>query len=129
MSCSKAAASASLTALALGVPNLFIRIFMTPTEEVLAIAPGIFRCYGLSFLLLPFNVFSTYYFQALMQPRAAFLVSVGRGLFVSGILIYLLPAAAGASSIWFAMPLTEAVIAVYVVWEMAKYTKRLPDEN
>ena len=64
-----------------------------------------------------------------MQPRAAFLVSVGRGLFVSGILIYLLPAAAGASSIWFAMPLTEAVIAVYVVWEMAKYTKRLPDEN
>ena len=27
------------------------------------------------------------------------------------------------------MPLTEAVIAVYVVWEMAKYTKRLPDEN
>lgn len=117
------------TALALGVPNLFIRIFMTPTEEVLAIAPGIFRCYGLSFLLLPFNVFSTYYFQALMQPRAAFLVSVGRGLFVSGILIYLLPAAAGASSIWFAMPLTEAVIAVYVVWEMAKYTKRLPDKN
>ena len=48
---------------------------------------------------------------------------------MSGILIYLLPAAAGASSIWFAMPLTEAVIAVYVVWEMAKYTKRLPDEN
>ena len=32
---------------------------MVPTDQVLAIAPGILRTYGLSFLLLPFNVFST----------------------------------------------------------------------
>lgn len=31
------------TALAVCVPNLFIRIFMTPTEEILTIAPGITR--------------------------------------------------------------------------------------
>lgn len=53
------------TALAQLAPNLYIRIFMTPTASVLAVAPGIIRRYGLSFLLLPFNVFSTYYFQAL----------------------------------------------------------------
>ena len=58
------------TALAVFVPNLFVRIFMTPTEEILAIAPGIIRSYGISFLLLPFNIFSTYYFQALMKPKA-----------------------------------------------------------
>lgn len=113
-------------ALAELVPNLFVRIFMTPTEGILAIAPGIIRSYGLSFLLLPFNIFSTYYFQALMKPKTSFLVSVGRGAVISGILICLLPAAAGADAIWFAMPLTELIVAVYVVIKMRQYTKQLP---
>lgn len=114
------------TGLAMAVPNVFIRIFMAPTEGVLAIAPAIFRMYGISFLLLPANVFSTYYFQALMEPGAAFVVSVGRGLAVSGIFICLLPLLFGADAIWLAMPLTEALTAVYVVREMVKYTRRLP---
>lgn len=111
------------TALSLMIPNIFIRVFMTPTPEVLEIAPAIFRCYGMSFLLLPLNIFSTYYFQALMEPKAAFVVSVARGLVVSGIFIYLLPLVVGADAIWFAMPITEALVAVYVVREMVKYTK------
>lgn len=117
------------TALAVFVPNLFVRIFMTPTEEILAIAPNIIRSYGISFLLLPLNIFSTYYFQALMKPSASFIVSVARGALISGILIYLLPAAAGADAIWFAMPLTELIVAVYVVSMMIKYTRQLPKEN
>ena len=100
------------------VPNCVIRIFMTPTEAILAIAPGIIRSYGLSFLLLPFNIFSTYYFQALMKPKTSFIVSVSRGAVISGILILLLPAVAGAEAIWFAMPLTELITAVYVVLKM-----------
>lgn len=117
------------TALAVFVPNLFVRIFMTPTEEILAIAPNIIRSYGISFLLLPFNVFSTYYFQALMKPSTSFIVSVSRGAVISGILICLLPAAAGANAIWFAMPFTELIVAVYVVAMMMKYTKQLPRER
>ncbi len=115
------------TALAEFAPNLFVRIFMTPTEEILAIAPGIIRSYGLSFLLLPLNVFSTYYFQAIMEPFTSFVVSVSRGALISGILICALPAIAGADMIWLAMPLTELFVAVYVVTMMANYTKRLPD--
>lgn len=101
-------------------PNLFIHIFMSPTEAVLTIAPAIIRTYAISFVLLPLNIFSTYYFQAVMQSKSAFLVSVGRGLVISGVLIYLLPAAAGADRIWWAMPITEAIVAVYVVWKMRK---------
>lgn len=41
---------------------------MTPTPEIMKIAPWIIRCYGLSFLLLPFHIFSTYYFQAILKP-------------------------------------------------------------
>lgn len=114
------------TALAELVPNLFIHIFMTPTDAILAIAPNIIRSYGISFLLLPFNIFSTYYFQALMKPAASFLVSVGRGAVISGILIYLLPAALGANSIWFAMPITELIVAIAVAIAMIRYTNQLP---
>lgn len=117
------------TALAVFVPNLFVRIFMTPTEEILNIAPNIIRSYGISFLLLPFNIFSTYYFQALMQPTASFVVSVSRGAVISGILIYILPAVAGANAIWFAMPVTELVVAVYVTVKMIQYTKSISMER
>lgn len=113
------------TALAEFVPTLFVRIFMTPTEEILAIAPNIIRSYGISFLLLPFNIFSTYYFQALMKPTTSFIVSVSRGALISGILIYLLPALAGANAIWFSMPLTELVVAIYVITMIVKYKKQI----
>ena len=73
------------TAPSVACPNLYIRIFMSPTETILAMAPAIIRAYAISFLLLPFNIFSTYYyFQAILQPKAAFIVSVARGLVISG---------------------------------------------
>lgn len=113
------------TVLCLAVPNQFIRIFMNPTEAVLKMAPGIIRCYGLSFLLLPLNIFSTYYFQAIMKPKAAFVVSVSRGLVISGILILFLPAAVGADFVWLAMPVTELLVAIYVVCRIIQDTKKL----
>lgn len=111
------------TALIWVFPNGFIRVFMAPTEGIYAIAPRIMRSYGISFLLLPFNVFSTYYFQSLMKPAASFLVSVARGLVVSGLLICTLPAVFGAGSMWFAMPVTETVVSVFVAVLIWKYTR------
>ena len=86
-------------------------------------APTIVRTYALSFLLLPFNIFSTYYFQAIMKPKAAFVVSVARGLVISGILIMVLPALVNADAIWFAMPVTELLYAASMI---RKYTRALP---
>lgn len=117
------------TILSMAVPNLYVRIFMTPTSEILKIAPAIIRCYSISFLLLPLNIFSTYYFQALMKPKASFIVSVSRGAVISGILICLLPVTAGANAIWFAMPITELVVAIYVVMKIVNYTKQLSVER
>ena len=106
------------------VSNGFVRIFMTPTDSILSIAPGIIRRYGISFLLLPFSIFSTYYFQAMMKPSTAFVVSVSGGAVISGILIYLLPVIAGASGIWFAMPITELVVAVFMAVMMRRCQKQ-----
>ena len=90
-----AAFSVFWTALSLAWLNLYIRIFMRPTAAILAMAPGIARTYAVSFLLLPLNIFSTYYFQAILKLGAAFFVSVARGLVISGALILLLPAVLG----------------------------------
>lgn len=113
------------TGLSMACPNVYIRIFMAPTPEILDMAPAIIRTYALSFLLLPFNIFSTYYFQAIMKPRAAFIVSVSRGLVISGILIMILPAVTGADSLWFAMLVTELAVMLYTASAMGRYTKAL----
>ncbi len=126
---------ASITAIAFGLiwtllaelaPNLFVYIFMTPTDSVLAIAPSIIRAYGLSFLILPMNVFSTYYFQAILKPNASFIVSVARGMVISGILILLLPLIT-PSAIWYAMPITELLVLIYVIRMMRIYTRALQE--
>ncbi len=113
------------TALSMACPNVYIRIFMAPTPKILDMAPAIVRTYALSFLLLPFNIFSTYYFQAIMKPKAAFVVSVARGLVISGILIMLLPTLVSADAIWLAMPLTELLVMIYAVLKIRNYTRVL----
>lgn len=110
-------------------PNGFIRIFMAPTESVLAAAPFIMRAYALSFILLPLNIFSTYYFQALMRPDISFIVSVSRGMVISGVLIFVLPAFWGAETLWFAMPMTELAVSAAVAFFMLRCTRGLYDRH
>ena len=112
------------TAVAMLFPNTFIRIFMAPTDAILEMAPAIIRTYAISFLLLPLNIFSTYYFQSIMKPKAAFMVSVFRGLVISGALLFILPTI-GANLIWFTMPITELIIAVYAASAIRRFTKEL----
>ncbi|MDO4285458.1 MAG: MATE family efflux transporter [Eubacteriales bacterium] len=127
--CATAVFAVFWTALSLLAPQLYIYIFMKPTASILEIAPAIIRRYSISFLLLPLNIFSTYYFQSLMKPKAAFVVSVSRGLLVSGALILLLPVVAGADAVWLAMPVTELLVAVYAGNRMIRYTRELGTES
>ena len=108
------------TVLSMACPNVYIRIFMAPTPEILDMAPVIVRTYALSFLLLPFNVYSTYYFQATMRAKTSMFVSVARGILISGALILIIPVTLGADMIWWAMPVTELVVAVFAGAMMAK---------
>ena len=112
------------TALTMALPEGMVRIFMSPTPEVLAIAPPILRVYAVSFLLLPFNVFSTYYFQATLQPGVSAAASVARGIVLSGGLILLLPLLNGGAMLWWAMPITEAAVALFSGLWIRRQTRR-----
>ncbi len=116
------------TILSLSVPNLYVKVFIKATDSILEIAPSIIRVYSLSFILLPLNVFSTYYFQSILKPNIAFVVSILRGLVLSGALILLLPLIS-PSLIWYAMPLTELLTSIYVVFSIVKTIAKLPKEE
>ena len=113
------------TALSELAPQLYIYIFMRPSAEILAIGPSIIQRYAVSFLLLPLNVFSTYYSQSILRPKDSFIVSIARGLVVSGGLILALPALFSPEAIWWAMPAAELVTAVYAVFAMRHDTRLL----
>lgn len=102
------------TAAVWAAPLAFVKVFMAPSPEVLAIAPAILRAYALSFLLLPLNIFSTYFFQSVLRAELSFGIAVSRGALISGSLILLLPALLGPDAIWYAMPLTELLVFLAV---------------
>lgn len=114
------------TILSLSAPNIYIYIFIKPTDNILSIAPFIIRIYSLSFLLLPINVFSTYYFQSILKPNIALIISIMRGILFSGALIMLLPLI-DSNAIWFAMPITELLTFIFVITCLILSIKKLPN--
>lgn len=106
-------------------PNAIMKFFMNPTPAVMEIAPGIFRAYGISYILLPFNLFATYYFQAMMKPNLSLIASLARGAVISGAMIMLLPIVFDANSVWYAMLLTEGLVAIFSLFYMVRCTRDL----
>lgn len=117
--------AAIMTGASMAFPRQIIGSLMDATPEVLNIAPRIVRLYALSFILLPLNVFSTYYFQSLMKPGTAFGISLARGAVISGGLILLLPLLLNADGLWLAMPITEVLVCIAAVSFIRKYTAEL----
>lgn len=96
-------------------PNMLVSLFMTPTEEVLEIAPAILRTYCSSYILMNINIFAAYYFQSIMQDKLSFIFSVARSIGISGALAMLLPMIFSPSSIWLAVPITDVIVFIAVV--------------
>lgn len=117
--------AAVMTSVSMIFPGQIVGLLMDATPEVMDIAPGIFRLYALSFILMPLNVFSTYYFQSLMKPGTAFAISLARGAVISGGLIMLLPMIMKSAGLWLAMPITEVIVCFAVIFFIRKYTSEL----
>lgn len=108
-------------------PTILIKIFMEPTESVLNIAPHIMRTYYLSYIFMTFNVFMTYYLQALLKQRAAFVISLLRGVIVSCSLVYFLPMI-NQELLWYAMPICDFIIFIIGLWLLIKCQKEIKKE-
>lgn len=113
--------SVAFTAIMLLFPTQITRIYMSATEDVIAMAAPILRRYFICLLFMPLNVFATYCLQAVMKIRPTLVVSVLRGILLCGVLVYLMPAVFGAGSIWYVMLITEGVTAAVAVGYMRRY--------
>ena len=106
------------------IPEGFIKFFMVPTEEVLKIGPNIIRLYSIAFFILPFNVFSTYYFQSILKPYISLIISLARGFVLSGILLYVF-GLINKDLIWISIQVTELIVFVFVIINIIKNEKKL----
>ncbi len=107
------------------IPNGFVHLFMDPTEEVLKIAPKIIRTYSISYLLLVINIFITYYLQAIMKPNGSLILSILRGIMISGIIIIILPIIFSDNSIWLTMLITEIIVLIISLIIVKNTTNKL----
>ena len=92
-------------------PTQITRLYMKPSAEVLAAAPGILRQYSTCLLLLPFNVYATYYLQAIRRGKASLTISLLQSILLSSVFLYLLPPLLGPASIWYVMLCAEVCTA------------------
>ena len=83
-----------------------------------------FRRYGLSYLLLGFNVFIGGYLTARERPKSAIAISTGRGLIVQAAALLTLAATLGGDAIWFTPVISEAVVLVLSLLLLRNVLKR-----
>lgn len=104
-------------------PLQLTTFFVDATPEVIEIAPGIVRIYFLSFLPMGINIQATYYLQSVMWTKWSNILSLLRGLILSGALVYLLPVLWGIDGVWWAMVITESVVVFFSVICLRKADK------
>lgn len=101
------------TLLGILFPEAIIKLFIDVTQDVLNVGPSIIRIYFLSFLFMGVNILATFYLQSIMFTRLSNILALLRGLFISCLLLLILPHFIGVSGVWWAVVLTE-VITVFI---------------
>lgn len=91
------------------LPSIVIYTFLNPTNEIFAMAKPAIQLYSFAFFAMAGNIFLNTYFQSLVRPKIALLISFMRGLILNIALLYTLPLILHVNGIWLTMPITEFV--------------------
>ena len=105
-------------------PDIFVYIFLNPTENILSLSPTAIRIYFSGFIFLGINMVFICYFQSVAKSASALLLCLLRGCLLIVAFVYILPALLGKTGIWLAFPLAELVTMVVGISLYKKYTKR-----
>ena len=110
-------------------PSFITSLFMKTNPAIDEIAPYAIRIYAMSFILLPINVFTTYYFQAIMRPAVSLFVSLLRGIAFSALFIMVLHLVFGGQSLFFVMTLNELLTFIFSSALLLTFNRRLTAEG
>lgn len=109
-------------------PVQIIKFFVDATPEVIEAAPGIMRTYFISFLFMGINIWATFYLQSIMRTITSAVLTLLRGILISGILLYILPVIFGLSGVWWAMVITEAIVMIITLICVVYTNKKIHKE-
>lgn len=120
----RVAMAAGIVFAALGMlfPVPLSYLFLEPTEEILVMAVPAIRLYFLGFLVSVRNVICGTYFQSMVQPKYALLITLLRGVVLNSVLVFLLPAVLGVDGIWLTVTVSEFITAA-VAWHLLRKEK------
>lgn len=112
------------TALVIGVaffilcivfPELIVKIFVKPTDTVLAIAINSIRIYSTAFIIMGINMVSGAYFQSIELAKQSFIIAFCRGLLFVSICVFVLPLFIGINGVWLSVPIGELLTLIATV--------------
>lgn len=112
------------TALVIGVaffilcivfPESIVRIFVKPTDTVLAIAINSIRIYSTAFIIMGINMVSGAYFQSIELAKESFIIAFCRGLLFVSICVFVLPLFIGINGVWLSVPIGELLTLIATV--------------
>ncbi len=105
------------------IPNLFTYIFLTPNDEILAMAPTAIRIYFPGFFVMGVNMFIVGYFQSTIKPYLSLSVCLLRGCVFSIIFVYILAPLFNIVGIWASVPLGEFITLFIAIYFLKKTSK------
>jgi len=118
----------AITAVTELIPLQLVRLYMTPTPEVLAAAAPLLRMFFVCFVFTSVNVYAAFYLQAVMRVRSSVTLSLLRSVFLSAAFIIIMPLVFGKESLWLSMTATEAVVTALSLLTIASANKNLKTE-
>ena len=110
----------AVVAVIMTVGSMFVipyvaRVFVGYDEALLTLTTRAFRLFGLSFLIMGFNVYASSFFTALGDGVTSALISFLRTLLFQVLAVLGLPVLIGIDGVWLAIPLAELLALVVCV--------------
>ena len=102
------------------IPVPIAKLFLVPTEQIIAMAIPAIKLYFISFVISEWNILCGTYFQAIVKPKLSLMVTLLRGVILNSILVFVLPVMFGVNGIWMVVTVSEIVTAIVVLYFMKK---------
>ncbi len=97
----------------LATPGEILALYVKVTPELLTVGIPIMRSFSPTFLFMGMGVVGCYYLQSVMKTGKSLVITLLRGVVLTGALVYILPYAFGFDAIWLSLPLSEFISAVF----------------
>lgn len=96
------------------IPIPILKLFTDTRDNIniINMAPKMMIPYFISFSLICYNIFQTYYFQSILKPNYSFIISIIRCLVIPLILLFTLPSIFGFYGLWYIALINETFIFI-----------------